>query len=360
MGHNFMKKACFLFVFCLVISYAGVVFTENRESPSLTPPKGFKVIDSGESGPLNDLPRRNQGIASQYPGDRGIEKDPAVIFVEDFNGGLDEGVHAMLVDYLNRRWDTVKNQETLSLSGERPAGSAGRHSLLVEHVKGKGGGELYRRLLPGYDQVFVRYYVKIAEDSAPLGHFGAWIGGYNPPTKWPQGGAGSRPEGDERFTTAVEPYGKDWGWDFYTYWQDMHVHGDGKYWGTPFLVHGERPPVRKGEWICVETMVKLNDPVTESNGEQAFWIDGELFERGGQIASHFGPGFPRGEWTGGWWRTDHQSDGAFSGFRWRSTEDLKINFLWMQVYNPQTPEGKTSRIWFDHIVVATEYIGPLQ
>lgn len=275
--------------------------------------------------------------------------DPSVIFVEGFEKGLNEG-----------RWDTVKNPEAMSVSGDRPAGSAGLHSLLVTHVKGKGsGGEFYRRLLPGYDKVFVRYYVKFEEDCAPMGHFGAWIGGYNPPTEWPQGGAGTRPEGDRRFTTAVEPYGKRWGWDFYTYWQDMHVHGDGKYWGTPFLIQGKRPHVPRGEWICVETMVRLNEPVDASNGEQAFWIDGRLFVRNGQVASHFGPGFPRGEWTGGWWRTDHESESSFSGFRWRSTEALKINFLWMQVYNPQTPEGETTRVWFDHIVVAKEYIGPI-
>lgn len=325
------------------------VISVDHETRLLSPPKGFRIVGAGESALLSDLPHGNLGIAALYPGDRGIENDPAVIFVENFDGGLDEG-----------RWDTVWHPEAMSMSGERPEGSAGLGSLLVEHVRGEGGGGyLYRRLPPGYERIFVRYYVKFDEDCAPMSHFGAWIGGYNPPTAWPQGGAGSRPEGDQRFTTAVEPYGDRWGWDFYTYWQDMHVHGDGNYWGTPFLIHSEGPPVRKGEWICVETMVKLNDPVTASNGEQAFWINGELFELNGQTASHFGPGFPRGQWTGGWWQTDHQSDGTFSGFRWRSTEDLKINFLWMLVYNPQTPEGRTSRVWFDHIVVATEYIGPI-
>lgn len=140
-----MKKTCFLFVLGVMISCAGVAYTESRESPSLSPPKGLKVVGSNESGPVTDLPRGNQGIASQYSGDRGIEKDSAVIFVEGFDGGLDEA-----------RWDTVKNKETLSVSNDRPPGSAGRHSLLVEHVKGKAGGELYRRLLPGYEKVFVR------------------------------------------------------------------------------------------------------------------------------------------------------------------------------------------------------------
>lgn len=346
-----MKTAPTISILCLIFSCVGFVYAEGLKSYRPSSPQGLSVLCSGASSPLlSELPQGNQGIASRYPGDRGIEDDPEVIFVEDFERGLDM-----------RRWDTVQHEEAMSLSEESPPRGTGRYSLLVEHVKGKGsGGYLYRRFQPGYEKLFVRYYVKFEEDCAPMSHFGAWIGGYNPPTKWPQGGAGTRPDGNRRFTTAVEPYGKGWMWDFYTYWQDMHVHGDGKYWGTPFLIHGERPTVKRGEWICVETMVKLNNPVSESNGEQAFWIDGKLFERNGQTASHFGPGFPRGKWTGGWWLTDDQVENTFPGFRWRSTEDLMINFLWLLVYNPHTQEGKTSRVWFDHIVVAKEYIGPIR
>ena len=106
--------------------------------------------------------------------------------------------------------------------------------------------------------MFARFYVKFAGDCEPIHHFGTHLGGFNPPTRWPQGGAGTRPEGDKRFTTGVEPFGENWQWDFYTYWQGMHVHGDGNYWGTPFLAQVEKPPVLKDRWICVEMMVKMN------------------------------------------------------------------------------------------------------
>jgi hypothetical protein len=158
----------------------------------------------------------------------------------------------------------------------------------------------------------------------------------------------------------VEPFGNDWGWDFYTYWQGMHVHGDGQYWGTPFLTGGSKPGVQRGKWICVEMMVKVNDPVNESNGEQAFWIDGKLWRRDGQIVSHIGKGFPRGRWTGGWWRPDLESKETFEGFQWRSTEELAVNYVWAYLYITRAPQGHVSKVWFDNIVIAREYIGPIQ
>ena len=298
------------------------------------------------------LPEGRKGLAAHYPGDRGIENDPAVLFTEFFE-------HEDL-DALDARWDEVKNREGLSYSEDVPPGSTGR-SLVMTHVGGEGtGSHLYRRLLPGHQTVFARFYVKFDGDCAPIHHFGTHLGGFDPPTPWPQGGAGIRPDGSKRFTSGVEPYGGDWRWDFYTYWQGMHVHGDGNYWGTPFLAHGARPSVIRDQWISVEMMLHMNDPVEAANGEQAFWIDGELFSRGGQVVSHAGEGFPRGRWTGGWWSPDAGAKGAFEGFRWRSVKRLAVNYLWTYLYITKAEKGHVSRVYFDHIVVARKYIGPLE
>jgi hypothetical protein len=298
------------------------------------------------------LPEGNTGIAAKYPGDRGIENDPEVIFVERFDEGS--------LDRIIERWETATGRETMSLSDDFPAGSGDRTSLLVTHVGGEGtGGALYRRLMPGNTQLFARFYVKFDPDAAPIHHFGTHLGGFNPPTPWPQGGAGERPRGDARFTTGVEPFGKEWAWDFYSYWQAMRVHGDGRYWGTPFLAGVEKPVVERGRWICVEMMVKLNDPVSQSNGEQAFWIDGRLWRAGDQVVSHIGPGFPRGRWTGGWWSPQANSDTSFEGFRWRTSDELLLNYIWTYVYITAAPRGHTTKVWFDNIVVARQYIGPM-
>jgi hypothetical protein len=292
---------------------------------------------------------QKEGLANKYLGDEGIVSDPNVIFVEDFEQGS--------VDSMKSRWDEVKNIEMMSLSTDVPEGSAGRNCLLMTHIGGKGtGSHLYRRLLPGYEQLYVRFYVKFDQDCYPIHHF-FHVGGYNPPTAWPQGGAGIRPAGNERFTTGVEPFGRAWRWDFYSYWMGMRSSPDGKSWGHDFINDAELK-AQRGKWTCVELMMKMNNPVTEGNGEQALWIDGKPWQKQGQIISHFGKGFPKGKWV---WDsfTPDPAGTPFEGFRWRSDERLNLNFLWVLLYITDAPAGHISKVWFDHIVVARQYIGPI-
>jgi len=296
------------------------------------------------------------GLAAKYPGDRGIEGDPDVVFVEGFEGASAGAV--------GKRWDNVKAAGIMSLVPDVPAGSAGKRALLMTHVGGQGtGGHLYRRLLQdngkGYEQLYARFYVKFAPDCNPIHHFGTHLGGYNPPTRWPQGNAGIRPTGRDRFMTSIEPYGKRWRWDFYTYWMRMRGNPGGpQHWGNDF-VNDPNLRVRRGKWICVEMMVKMNTPVTASNGEQAFWIDGKPWKRDGQVSTHLGPGFPKGKWVHDSFHADPRGR-PFEGFRWRTTRDLAINYLWLSLYITKAPRGHVSRVWFDHVVVAKRYIGPLK
>ena len=104
-------------------------------------------------------------------------------------------------------------------------------------------------------------------------------------------------------------------------------------------------------------MMKMNDPVTETNGEQAFWIDGHPWKKDGQTISHLGKGFPKGKWI--WDSFIPNPDGEpFEGFQWRNDEKLKLNFLWILLYITKAPPGHVSKVWFDDIVVAKKYIGP--
>ena len=309
------------------------------------------------------LPEGNSGIASQHPGDVGIDRHRSVVFVENFNDDLDS---------VKARWDAVQAENDLSLATDVPTGSGGKYSLLVTHTGGRGNGShLYRRLGPGYDKLHYRFYVKFDEECAPIHHF-FHVGGYNPATAWPQGGAGQRPRGDERFTTGVEPFGNNWRWDYYTYWMKMRGSPPrGQCWGNSFM-HDSSAKVTKGSWQCLELMMKVND-VGKSNGEMALWIDGKL-------VSQLSKGFPKGKWVfdkflpgqggeGVRWsdeRMDRVSlafpeDGEpFEGFEWRSDQKLNLNFLWLLCYITKSPPGKVSKIWFDDIVVAGDYIGPIQ
>ncbi len=186
--------------------------------------------------------------------------------------------------------------------------------------------------------------------------------------------AGHPPPGDVSFNTGVEP-GDFSNWHFYTYWQ--HMRGSpprGQTWGNTFQRGSPKQPVTREQWICVELMVKLND-VGKANGEQAFWIDGKLNRKDGKITSHQGPGFPTGTWIYDKFNPGHQGAGTawsrekkkgvpikggrpFEGFEWRSTPELNINYVWLYRYMSK-PETGRSEVWWDHVVVATQYIGPI-
>lgn len=298
------------------------------------------------------LPART-GLANKYLGDVGIESDPNVVFIENFEEG---SISAITV-----RWDESKRPDIMSLVSDIPAESSGSASLLITHTGGDGtGAHLYTRLLPGYDRLYFRFYAKFDVGCNPIHHF-VRIGGYNPPSRWPNpfGGAGSRPDGDKSFSAAIEPYGSAWRWDFYTYWMEMRAWANPPttYYGNDFI-NDSGLSVARGEWICVEEMVKMNNPTTERNGEQAVWINGKLWMKDGQIISHLGEGFPNGYWVKDSW---HPSPGGspFEGFRWRSIEELNLNFLWLSLYITTAPNGYVSKVWFDDIVIAKEYIGPI-
>jgi hypothetical protein len=311
-----------------------------------------------------DAPR--SGVAAMYPGDVGIETNPNVVFVENFESAS--------LDEIERRWDNMNNREIMSLSKEVPRGSLGKRSLMMDRREGSGG-QLFRRLKNpsggwGYDQLFVRFYVRFAPDCGELGHGVSAVGGNNPAMPWPMVSAGNRPDGAKGFWSGIEPFGSSWTWDYYTYWCEMRGSPPrGATWGNVFI----RDPslkVERGKWICIEHMMKLND-VGDSNGEQALWIDGKQ-------VSHLGKGFPKGLWTfdkfnpgsggaGIRWndakrdREEFQvpSDGApFDGFRWRTDPALNLNFVWLYIYT-QKPSGHRMQVWFDDLVVATQYIGPI-
>jgi hypothetical protein len=323
------------------------------------------AVSMGTLCAVDTLPS-GSGLAANHPSDVGMERDPHVVQVEQFEQSD--------IATLATQWETVGAPESMSFSPDVPAGSSGRQSLLMDRRAGSGGS-LYRRLKNtdasfGYDRVFVRYYVKFAEDCGEIHHLGTCLGGNLPATPWPSVKAGVRPDGAKTFWSGIEPFGRAWTWDFYTYWCEMRGSPPrGQTWGNVFI-RDPRLVVDKGRWICVEQMIHMND-VEDSNGEQALWLDGKL-------VAHLGKGFPRGRWTfdkfepgrgGGGVRWNDAlgdrehfevPDGGepFDGYRWRTVPELNINYVWLYIYT-QKVAGHRIRVWFDDVVVATDYIGPL-
>lgn len=300
------------------------------------------------------------GLAGKYPGDRGIEKDPSVLFAEDFEAGdLAE---------LAKRWSDVSNKDgkVLAFSSDVPQSSRGRRSLQMTATLGQNtGGHLYKRLPREVEALFARFYVKFPPDAGYIHHF-VHLGGYNPPTNYPQGGAGERPRGDDRITVGIEPWG-DYGrhsppgvWNFYAYWHEMKRSADGRYWGNS--IQPEVPAVApRGRWQCVEVMLKLNSAPEKRDGELALWLDGKL-------VMHVRRGTPRGEWTGMGFRVLKSGGEPFEGFSFRTDEKLKANFFWLLHYvtedavrrNKVASPSPVCRVLFDDIVVSTAYVGPVR
>ncbi len=263
---------------------------------------------------------------------------------------LEEGFEAGSLSEVTANWDDTKNTAGMSFSSDVPKGSPGKKSLVMTYTPGENsGGHLFKLLPEGYRTLYARFYVKFMEGHRKVHHL-VKLGGNNPPIAWPAGRAGIKPSGDDRFISGIEPIGDRWSWDFYTYWMFMRGYGDPNYhWGNTF--HPDPgAKIKQGEWICVEFMVKMNDPVESSNGEQAFWINGEK-------VLHMGEGFPSGYWAKDRFYP-HPDSSAFEGFQWRKTDDLKINFFWLSYYMTDETGDHTDSILFDDVILSTGYIGP--
>ncbi len=320
----------------------------------------------------------DEGIAWLYPGDENIGNHPSVVFSENFETGN-------LAD-IEQKWGHMSNREgqVMSFSDDVPFGSSGVRSLQMTATRGENaGGELYKTFDPGWDKIYLRFYTKFAEDHGSYHHFVA-LRGFKDPLPYPMGGAGQRPE--NHFSITIEPTrSRALGpippgiWQFYAYWPEMRS------WQTPEGVPDGRPnpyygnsfrpeePVAapRGEWIAVEFMVQLNSSPEEKDGEVALWIDGEP-------VAHFAPGTPAGYWQGDHFRNDpgHVNARPFEGFRWRHDMDVMINVLRLQHYVSGTAFERSdayaeadpdllinteqATVWFDNVVMATEYIGPMR
>jgi hypothetical protein len=235
-----------------------------------------------------------------------------------------------------KRWSTINSPKTVEIVD---AGRNGGKCAQVTATMGANtGGYLYKMLDRGLDTAHLRFYVKFEPEHEYIHHFVKFMG-YNPPTRWPQGRAGTKPNGSDFFSTGIEPWGRNGRetppglWHFYTYHMDMKASRDGKFWGSHF---DPDPPVKvvRDQWICVEMMLKCNTP-GQADGEQALWIDGK-------------------------------PAGHFKGIRWRTDPKLNVNGFAIESYvtedsarrNGLTDPRKTNRLWFDDIVLSTGYIGP--
>ena len=271
----------------------------------------------------SSLPHGN-GLATNFKADSGVGTHAAVLFADNFEEGE-----------LGARWDAQGAGQGKALSfAPAGGGEVGQRCLKVEARLGENEGDGLTKWFEPVGTVFVRFYVRFDSNCDYVHHFVTLRAnkGLRGADKWSGfGGAGLKPVGDDRFSTALEPSGNDakWPapgrWNFYSYWPDMKASGDGKFWGNQFLPE-QQDHIVKERWICAEFMLKHNTP-GQGDGEQAFWIDGRLL---------------------GHWR----------GINWRKAETLKANALTLESYvTDRWTRNPINTVYFDNLVIASEYIG---
>lgn len=216
---------------------------------------------------------------------------------------------------------------------------SGRGALQVtapnRQGKSSGAGVIGWLGPEGYDRLYMRYYMKFAEDydQGNLNHTGGGLSGIAGRDRYfGMGKAGIRPEGNDRFSTRFEPW-RDWGryeppgyMFLYTYWMDMRRDRDGNYWGNNMVPEeNQRVTIKRGRWYCFELMVAANT-IGRADGELAAWIDGQLYIH-------------------------------YTGFRWRSAADVRLKRFELIAYIHQSRRDNT--VWYDDLAISTGYLGPM-
>ena len=187
------KQLCHLggiFLFSMLV-HGSAAFLCVAQQPI---PERFPNVASS-----NFLPQ-GAGIAAQFKADTGIADHPDVIFADNFETGE-----------LGAKWDSDTIAKTLSFS-DPGSEICGQRCLRVEATLGQNTGGGLTKWFVSADRVFVRFYVRFDPDCDYIHHFVTLRAnkGLQGRDRWSGfGGAGSLPAGDERFSTALEPWGKE-------------------------------------------------------------------------------------------------------------------------------------------------------
>ena len=297
------------------------------------------------SAPLPRLPEGDAGIAAKYPGDSGIESDPAVLFHDSFEED------AQPAD-LHKMWSAVSHEMYMRIADEPANVNHGTRALEVAMPLQRDGLsiELRRQLENEQDVVFLRFYSKFEKGyDHPRGssHNGGVIAAHY----YPGGRAtpGIPADGSNKFLVGFETERGDspspGKLNIYVYHPEQggsfgdHIYPTGKV--VPSVVRTPAPPPltfgpnfvprpdfipELDRWYCYEFMVKANTP-GRRDGRVALWVDGKL------IAD-------------------------FPNFRFRDVASLKIDSIGVGLYlRPNLV--RENKKWFDDVVAATSYIGPI-
>ena len=238
-----------------------------------------------------------------------------------FQEGFESGTLAAWQDGVNAQLQQVLTDASLARSGSR--------LLQITYPAGGDGGWLTRFFMPGYDSIYVRYYVRF-EPTWTGGTKLLLLRGSRVDNQWSAFGiAGKCPDGFQWFATDVivlSSSGDPGPLQFYTYYPGMATEPDGVTcwgrYGTGVASYVPPSSITRGAWHKIEFWVKLNTP-GQADGIQRFWLDGVL----------------RGEWR---------------GLVLRNTTDLRLNSVTLESsLAADAPVPVTRHLYVDDVLVTT-------
>lgn len=293
------------------------------------------------SSVFKPLPEGNKGIAASYPGDKGISGNPSVFFADDFESYLQPSE-------IGQRWDALYQRQLVGLTEDADLVYAGKKSLeftLPQQTAELSDG-IDKILSAGQDVLFLRYYSRFHSPYDVIGssHNGSSISA----NYMDQGRAtpGVPANGTNKFLVNLENWRGDAATpspghlNLYVYHPEQrseygdHFFPDGivsPYTSTPFDFGPQFIPRQQiitplDQWFCYEYMVQANTP-GKRDGRIAVWVDGKM------VAD-------------------------FMNLRFRDIESLKIDRFGLSFHIKTNPKGEAKK-WFDNVVAASSYIGPL-
>jgi hypothetical protein len=288
---------------------------------------------------LTSLPEGNSGIASMYPGDAGIERDPAVVFADNFEAGT-------------TGFDNIWGGTVYATAPENVNNGKRAIEFTLPYPRstketGKGANFHFKE---GHDVLFFRYYAKYSK-TTELYHGGTHNGGaiLARAPGVPDAKPGIPADGKNEYTVLLDTYRAvddpkvvspgplaiycyhpeqrhRWGEHFFPSGKMFPYGGNPNYFGPSFVRRPDPVPERD-RWICYELMVKANTP-GQRDGRIAFWLDGRLAA-------------------------------DFPNLRLRDVPTLKANIISIGLYTMNDAIKGPCTMWYDDVVAATSYIGPI-
>jgi len=286
-----------------------------------------------------DLPEGDNGIAANYPDDKGIASDPAVIFADDFESygsGKDLSV--------NWNAGVYHNAEIEKTAANVFTGAQSLRFTSPQQAAELSNG-VQRAVFPERDLLFLRWHSKFESSFDVVGssHNGGLISAHY--AKDGRATPGIPADGKNKFLIAYECWrgeekepnpGK---LNVYVYHPEQRsMYGDHFFpngdvlpssrtpgnFGRDFVKRPNIVPAL-GRWYAYEVMLRANTP-GKRDGRIALWLDGKL------IAD-------------------------FKNLRLRDTPSLTIDRFSLSLHIRSNPMAET-RKWYDNVVAATSYIGP--